>query len=376
MFGKKITIFKIFGFTVSIDLSWFLIFILITWSLATGVFPSQFSSLSKMAHWIMGVSAALGLFLSVVLHELMHSLIARRYGQPMKGITLFIFGGVAEMEEEPPNPKAEFSMAVAGPITSVFIALIFFGLSVLVKNTGVPVAIYGILRYLFFINGALAAFNLVPAFPLDGGRILRSAIWKSKKNLKRATRITSRIGIGFGFLLIALGVVTFLFGGFIGGMWWFLVGLFLINAARSSYQQLLIRRALEGEKVSRFMRTDTITVTPEITIHELVENYVYKYHFKLFPVVKNGKLIGCITTKQIKQVERSEWETRRAKDLAENCTEINSVHPDTDAIKVLGQMSRNNMSRLMVVEDDTLLGIISLKDMLKFISLRVELEQQ
>jgi len=374
MFGKKIRLFKILGFTVDLDLSWFLIFLLITWSLATGVYPSQFSGLSKLAYWLMGAASAIGLFLSVILHELMHSIIARRYGLPMKGITLFIFGGVAKMEDEPPSPKAEFSMAVAGPVTSIVIAAIFYGLSLLAKGSFVPVAIHGVLRYLGFINGLLAAFNLIPAFPLDGGRILRSAIWKSKKNLRQATFITSRIGIGFGFVLIGLGVVSFLFGSFIGGMWWFLIGIFLINAARSSYQQLIVRKALEGEKVSRFMKADPITVPPELSIQELVEDYVYTYHFKLYPVVKNGKLVGCVTTKQVKDVDRSQWDSTTIGDIVTGCSDENSVSPDEDAVKVLGRMNRNSISRLMVVEDSRLLGIIALKDMLKFISTRVELE--
>jgi Zn-dependent protease/predicted transcriptional regulator len=375
LFGKKITLFKIAGFTVSIDLSWFLIFGLVTWSLATGVFPPRFGNLPKYIYWIMGISGAFGLFLSVVLHELMHSLIARRYGVPMKGITLFIFGGVAEMEDEPPSPNAEFTMAIAGPITSGIIALISFGISMAIKGTSIPVSVYGVFRYLAFINLALAAFNLVPAFPLDGGRVLRSAIWKSSKNLKRSTLITSRIGMGFGFLLIGFGLLTFILRNFVGGMWWFLIGLFLINAARSSYRQLLFRRVLEGEKVSRFMNTDTVTVPPHISLYELVEGYIYKFHYKMFPVVENGKLTGCISTKQLNDIPKSEWKDHTVEEIANHCSEDNSVSPDTDAVKVLGKMHRTGMSRIMVVEGGRLLGVVSLKDLLKFISIRIELEE-
>jgi len=374
MFGRKIDLFKIFGFRVSIDLSWFLIFVLIVWSLAMNVFPSYFSGLSKITYWIMGFAGAFGLFFSVILHELSHSLIAKRHGLPMTGITLFIFGGVAEMQDEPPSPRAEFYMAAAGPLTSIVIALIFLGLSFVIKDTIKPV--YGVFRYLALINGALAAFNLIPAFPLDGGRILRSAIWKSKNNLKKATYISSRIGLVFGVVISGLGFVTFLFGNFVGGVWWFLIGMFLINAARMSYQQLLMRRALEGEKISRFMERETVTVPSYTTFQDLVENFFYKFHYKMFPVVDDGKLLGCINTKQLKSVPREEWETRTVGELCYKCTGENTVSPDADAMKVLSIMNRTGISRLMVVKDSKLIGIITLKDLLKFISLRVELEEE
>lgn len=376
MFGKKIVLFKILGFTVSLDLSWFLIFVLVAWSLAMSLFPAYFGDLSTLTYWLMGIAGALGLFLSVVFHELTHSLVARRFGLPMRGITLFVFGGVAEMQDEPPSPKAEFVMAVAGPLSSGALALFFFGASSLMEN-GVPASVYGVARYLAFINGALALFNLLPAFPLDGGRMLRSALWRWKKSLKTATYIASRIGLAFGAGIIALGVVSFLFfGNFVGGMWWFLIGMFLIHAARSSYQHLILRKALEGERVSRFMKSDPVTVPPNLSVQQLVEDYFYKYHFKLFPVVEKGRLVGCVSTKQLKNIPRNEWKERPIGDIIDQCSDENSVSPDTDAVKVLGTMNRKGVSRLMVTDDGELQGIISLKDMLKFISLRVELEER
>jgi Zn-dependent protease/predicted transcriptional regulator len=375
MFGRKITIFKIAGFKVSIDLSWLLIFALVTWTLATGLFPKRVGGLPATTYWIMGVAGALGLFASVVLHELTHSLIARRFGLAMRGITLFIFGGVAEMEEEPPTPKAEFSMAIAGPIASGVLALIFLGIGELTKGAQAHVSVYGVFRYLAFINLALAGFNLIPAFPLDGGRVLRSAIWKSSNNLRKSTLTASRIGTGFGYLLVGLGVVTFLLRNFVGGMWWFLIGIFLINAARSSYRQLIIRKVLEGERVSRFMNAEPVTVSPHLPLSELVENYFLKFHYKMFPVVEDGKLVGCITIKKLKDIPRSEWGQHTAGEMAIHCRDENSVGPDTDAVKVLGLMHRSGMSRLMVVEGEKLLGIITLKDLLSFISTRIELEK-
>lgn len=375
MITRQTQLFKIFGFTVSLDLSWFFILVLITWSLATGFFPSRYTSLSTPTYWIMGIAGALGLFMSIILHEMSHSIVARRYGIPIRGITLFLFGGVAQMEDEPPSPQAEFSMAVAGPIMSILIALLCLGLSRLFYNTGIPVAIYGVLRYLAFINGALALFNIIPAFPLDGGRILRSIIWKTKNNLKSATYIASRIGSIFGFVLIGVGVVSVLTGSFVGGMWWFLIGLFLNNAARSSYRQLLMRTIFMGEKVSRFMKTDIVTVSPKISVQELVDDYVYRYHYKMFPVLEDGELRGCVTTQLLKKIPRSEWENRTVGELAEQCSQENSVSLDMDALKMLGIMNRTGRSRLMVVEGKKLVGVITLKDMLQFMSLKVELEE-
>jgi Zn-dependent protease/CBS domain-containing protein len=374
MFGKKIELFKLFGFQVSIDWSWILIAILITWSLSTGWFPFQYEDLSTGTYWAMGIVGALGLFLSIIAHEMSHSLVARRYGLPMKGITLFIFGGVAQMDREPPTPKAEFMMAVVGPISSFLIALIFYWIHALGKQSGWSQPVNGVVLYLAMINGLLGAFNLIPAFPLDGGRILRSILWKVKKNLRWATRVSCWIGSAFGIFLIILGVFSILRGSFVGGMWWFLIGLFLRSAASMSYQQLLIRKALEGEPVKRFMSTDPVTVPPSLSLAQLVEDYVYKYHFKMYPVVDSGKLVGCVTTRQVKEVPREQWPQKRVADIAVACSRENMIDSGADAMKALSTMSRNQASRLMVVDDHRLTGVISIKDLMNFIALKVELE--
>jgi Zn-dependent protease/CBS domain-containing protein len=376
MFGKRISLFKLFGFEVRIDLSWIIIAVLITWSLAQGLFPFYFKNLSVETYWIMGIVGALGLFLSIIVHEFSHSLVARRQGMTMKGITLFIFGGVAEMGDEPPDAKAEFKMAIVGPLSSIAIALIFFGLYSAGKHGGWPAPVRGVIGYLAMINGLLAAFNLIPAFPLDGGRVLRSILWGLKKDLRWATHITSWIGSAFGILLIIYGVYNFLRGNFIGGMWWFLIGMFLRGAAQMSYRQLLTRKALEGEQVRRFMNSDPVSVTPNLTVDGLVEDYIYKYHFKFFPVVEQGdRLMGCITTAEVKKVPKEEWSQRTVGEVATQCSRDNTIEPQEDAVKALSIMNRNNMSRLMVVENGRLVGIIALKDMLKFLSLKVELDR-
>jgi len=374
MFRKSIKLFKLLGFEVKIDASWIILAALIIWSLSTGLFPFQYQNLSIRTYWLMGIVGALGLFLSIIAHELSHSVVARKYGMPMKGITLFIFGGVAEMNEEPVSPKSEFVMAVVGPLSSLIIAFILYGIY-LTSGSIIPAPVKGVVRYLAWINGILALFNMLPAFPLDGGRVLRSFLWQWKKNLQTATRIASKIGSGFGVALIVLGVFNIFYRNFIGGMWWVLIGMFLYNAAGMSYRQLLVRNALEGEPVDRFMNTDPMTVRTGMSIDTLVDGYVYKHHYKMFPVVDDDKLVGCITTRQIKEVRRENWAQTRVGDIAEGCTEDNTISPGTDAVKALRKMRQTGSSRLMVVEEkDKLAGIIALKDIMNWLSFKMDLE--
>lgn len=374
MFGKTFDLFTIFGFKIRLDVSWFVVAVLITWSLAAGVFPQLSPGLSTTAYWIMGAAGALLLFASVVAHELSHALVARRFGIEMKGITLFIFGGVAEMSDEPPSPKAEFWVAIAGPIASVGVAAAFYAF---VTAATLPAAVRAVVGYLAGINLILAVFNLIPAFPLDGGRILRSALWHWKGSLRWATRITSAIGAGFGYLLIGLGVLQLVVGGpgaFVSAMWMALIGLFLRSAAQMSYQQLLLRRVLEGEPVGRFMHRDPVCVPRHLSVEELVSDYVYRHHYKLYPVVDDGRLVGCVTTRRVKELPREEWGRTSVGVLADECTAENSIAPDADAMDALSRMSRGRASRLMVVDAGRLVGIITLKDLLEFFSLKIELE--
>ena len=377
MFGRRINLFRLFGFQVRIDLSWIIIAALVTWSLAVGVFPFRYKYLAPEMYWLMGVVAAIGFFLSIVVHEMFHSIVAGKFGIPMKGITLFVFGGVSEMGEEPKSAKAEFWMALVGPLSSVALALVFYGIHVLSVQREWLEPIDGVLFYLAYINGLLAVFNLIPAFPLDGGRILRAILWGIKKNLRWATRVSSGIGYGFGVLLVFLGIFKFFSGDLIGGIWSFLIGMFLQNAARASYQQLLVRKLLEGESVRRFMKTDPVVVPPSTSVQELVEDYIYKYHFKMFPVVEGTeKLIGCITTKQVQQVPREEWNKVMVRELATQCSSDNTIEPEADATKALSMMAQTDSGRLIVIEKGRMVGIITLKDMLKFLSLKMELEQE
>jgi Zn-dependent protease/predicted transcriptional regulator len=373
MFGRQIKLFRLFGFTVRIDVSWLVIAFLIVWSLASGLFPYYYRGLSRNTYWWMGVAGAIGLFVSVVFHEFWHSLIARRYGLPISGITLFIFGGVSEMTNEPQRPGIEFAMALAGPVSSFVLSAIFYGVAVSGRGVwSLPVG--AVLMYLAYINGLLGLFNLLPAFPLDGGRVLRSVLWRLSGDLRRATRIAAGIGNGFGIAMIVLGIVTFVTGNVIGGIWWFLIGMFLRNASLMSYRQLLVRRALEGEHVDHFMKPDMVTVSPSVTLARLIDDYIYKYHYKMFPVVDNQRLLGVVTINQLGRVPREEWQRRTVGEIAVTCTEGNTIEPDADATRALEKMSRTGASRLIVTDHGKLRGILALKDLLKFLSIKFDLQ--
>jgi Zn-dependent protease/predicted transcriptional regulator len=374
MLGKPIHLFTLFGFSIRIDYSWFFLLIIVTWSLATQAFPVWYHGLSSATYFIMGLIGAFGLFASIVLHELSHSVVARHHGVVMRGITLFIFGGVAEMTDEPPSARAEFQVAIAGPIMSIVIALVCFLVYLTGHNHGWSDAVNGVFAYTALINGVLVLFNMIPAFPLDGGRVLRAILWGRSRNLMNATRISSRIGVGFGFVLIGLGILRALTGDLIGGVWSFLIGMFLRGAANMSYRQLLMRQSFEGQTVRRFMKADPVTVPADTPLRTLVTDYVYRYHFKMFPVMNGDYLVGCITTRMIKDIPTDEWSNRTAGDVAERCNSDNSIGPDVPALAALMQMSRTGVSRLMVVDGAGLVGIITLKDLLQFLSLKTELE--
>ncbi len=374
MFGKRITLFRLFGFSVHLDASWIFIALLVTWSLSMGYFPQAYEGLSPSAYWTMGVIGALGLFASIIFHEFWHSFVARRYGLPMKGITLFLFGGVSEMGEEPRDPKTEFLMAIAGPISSVVLGFGFYLLFAWGQGFDWPVAILGILGYLAFINWILAVFNMLPAFPLDGGRVLRSALWKWKDDLHWATQKASKFGSGFGMMLMILGVLSLFAGNAVGGVWYFIIGIFLRGAAQSTYRQLLVRDALEGKKVRDLMQTDPVTAPPSISIRELVEDYMYKYHFKMFPVAQDGRMLGCISSRKIKEIPREEWDSLSVSAALDICSAENTVSPQTDASMAFELMNRTGNSRLLVIEGDRLVGVITLKDLMGLFAMRSELE--
>ncbi len=375
MFGKRIKLFKLLNLQVNIDLSWVILALLIAWSLSTGYFPFRFGGLSSGMYWLMGTVGAIGLFLSIIVHEFAHSLVARGQGMPMQGITLFIFGGVAEMGKEPPGPRAEFLMASVGPLTSFVLALFFYGILLVSAGSGLPLPIIGVLTYLSFINVVLAVFNLIPAFPLDGGRVLRSALWGIKADLGWATRVSSGIGVFFGLLLMGYGFLSMFDGNLIGGMWMILIGMFLQSAARMSYQQLRVRRMLEGEPVRSFMQPDPITVSASASVERLVRDYIYRHHLKMIPVSDSGKLEGCVFAQQVKEIPREQWPVRTVGELVKPCGEGSTIGPQIDAAELISRSGRTGSTRFIVVEGDRVVGAVSLRDIMNAVSMKMDLER-
>jgi Zn-dependent protease len=374
VFKNNITLFNFLGFRIRINISWIIIAVLITWSLSTGFFPYYYKGLSTAQYWIMGTLTAIGFFASIIFHELCHSIVARHYGLPIRNITLFLLGGVAEITEEPKTPKIEFMVAIAGPVASLVLGFAFYGISLGAAGIGISPFLTGIINYLAIINWILAAFNMLPAFPLDGGRIFRSALWKYRGDLRWATNIASQTGSLFGILLMIFGLLDMFTGNLIGGIWYFIIGLFMKSAAQMSYQQLMIKQKLEGKTVASLMLINPVTVSPDISVRELVENYIYRHHFKMYPVVEGDRLIGCVHMNKVKEIDRAKWEEHKVRELAMDCSGDNTISPQEDVTDAMTLMNKTGNSRLMVVEKGELRGIIAQKDIMGYLSIRMEME--
>jgi Zn-dependent protease len=369
--ARRIKLFKLLGFQVQVEWTWLFLAAWMTWSLASDVFPADVQGLGPFSYWWMGALGTLGLLASIVFHELWHSLVARRYGIAIEGITLFIFGGVAELKEEPASPRTEFLLALAGPASSALLGFLALGARELARVVSVGPGTTTVLSYLMSINFTLAAFNLLPAFPLDGGRMLRAAVWRWRRDLRWATQLAAWIGTLLGNLLLGVGTLLLFLGSLVNGIWMIVVGLYLRSASRQSYRQLSIRLALAGERVERFMIPDPIMVPHDTSLTELVEEYVYKHQFKSFPVVDGLRLVGCVSAHALDTVPQSQWAQRTAGDLAQTCGAEDTIPGGVDAMQALTQMSRTGQGQLMVVEGDRLVGMVMLQDLLEFLSLRL-----
>jgi Zn-dependent protease/predicted transcriptional regulator len=374
MFGRRLPLIRLLGFEIRFDLTWLILVALIIWTLSAGYFPATYADLSRATYFWMAVLGAIGVIASIVVHELAHSVVARRFGIEIHGITLFAFGGAAEMVSEPPTPKAEFWMAAAGPITSLAIAALFWLIAIVLQAAGTPEPFIAVLAYLSGINIILAIFNLVPGFPLDGGRMLRAILWWWKRDLHWATRVAAAVGGGFGLGLVLLGLLNVLSGNLVGGLWMFLIGLFLRAAASSSYQALVTREALSGIPASQLMTRQPVTVLPDTRITDLIEEYFLGRYLKFVPVTSGDRLLGFVDVRAAKAVPREEWPHRHIDDIMTPASPDNTIRPDTDAATALEQMQRTGNSRLLVVESDRLMGILALKDMMRVIGLRSDFE--
>jgi Zn-dependent protease/CBS domain-containing protein len=374
MFTNRIPLFTLFGIKVGLDYSWFLLAILLVWSLSAGYFPWALPGLDTATYLWMGIVGAAGLFGSIIFHEYCHALVARRYDLPISRITLFIFGGVAEMDDEPRTAASEFWMAIAGPIGSFVLAAAMF---VLVAGGlfALDSPIAAVVGYLAFINLILAIFNLLPAFPLDGGRILRAAVWWFTGSFQKATRIAAATGSVLAIALIGLGVINIIGGAFVQGIWQMLIGFFVYSAANASRAHAELRGSLHGIPVSRIMRRDCVTVPADTPVQKLVEEYFYRHFYKVFPVVDgSGRPVGVIGLKDVANASRDDWRSVRTSDIMKPLTQDNTVSSDAPAYKVLQQMQRRQNSRLLVTDGQTLKGIITMRDIMSYLAVRDELD--
>jgi Zn-dependent protease/predicted transcriptional regulator len=373
VFAYRIKLFALFGFQVWIDASWLLIATLVAWTLAVAVFPAAIPSLAVVTYWWMAIAGTIGLLFSIVFHETAHSLVARRYGIEIRGITLFVFGGVAEMPSEPTSARAEFLMALAGPVASLALAAMLLVLAAAIDWLGGPQTIAVVVGYTGQLNLVLGLFNLVPAFPLDGGRMMRAALWGWRQDIAWATRIAATFGNGFGLLLIALGVLDVLRGNFIGGMWLFLIGMFVRAAASAGYQQTMAQRILADVSVAQVMTPEPIAVAPDLSIERFVEDYLYRFHHREFPVAQKGVLVGRIGTRQVAAIDRDLWPRTAVSAVALGCTREDTIAPEAGASQAMAQMAGSGRMHLFVVSEGSLVGVVSQHDLMQLLSVKLEL---
>lgn len=367
---------SIFGFEIRIDLSWFIIFFLILWTLTASLFPQTYPGLSTATYIAMGIVGTLLFFASLLAHELSHSLVAKAKGIPVEGITLFVFGGISKTRMDAESPGDEFQIAGIGPLVSLILAASFGLIWWLGANAGWNVAITGVVRYLAVINLALAIFNLLPGFPLDGGRLFRSIVWKVTGSLKKATRIASWGGKLLSYLIIALGVVQLFGGNLLGGLWLILIGWFLNNAAEMSYQQLLIQSSLEGVRARELMTPHPETVPPDLSLQTLVDEYFLRRRYQAFPVTQDDHPVGIITLNQVKETPREEWKIRTVETTMKPARDSVIVRPDEKMERVLQKMQESGARRVLVTRNSHLEGIITANDVANWLQRRRDLERQ
>jgi Zn-dependent protease/predicted transcriptional regulator len=363
MFSNAIQLFSINGFKIRLDPSWFIIAALVIWSLSQQYFPSILPGASQTRYFIMSLVAMLCFFASLLLHELAHSVVARSFGVEIKNITLFIFGGVAELESEPQSATAEFTIALAGPAMSLSLA---FGFWVLAQVSSIAYPAEAptlVLSYLALLNLILAIFNLVPAFPMDGGRVLRAYLWHRSGDILSATETAAKSGRTFAYLLMAFGLWSLFQGAVVTGLWQLMIGGFVLMAARSSYQTQLARLAFDHKSVRDLMTENPITVGPEVTLSEFVNKIMLQSGVSFVPVVDAGMLLGHMGPAVLSAIDRENWGSIRVGDVFSGLDDASAVAPDVSVQDLIALIGKTGRRKFMVVDDHKLLGVISLSDL-------------
>jgi len=364
----------IMGIPVRIHYTLWLVFLLIAWTLAYGYMPQQYPGLSTLTYWTIGIASAVVLFVSVLVHELSHSYIAKKNGLPIARITLFFFGGVSEMTEEPQDAGLEVRMAAAGPLMSFVIAGVLGGFWYVSEALHLPIVITATVGYGALINAVLGAFNLLPAFPLDGGRVFRGSLWMHSKNLISATRIATRVSEGFSLLMMLGGFVAIIFGYFLDGIWFVVLGWFLKSGAETSLRQTLVGETLSGVTITDIMTRQILTVPPDITLQQLVSDYFLVHPHGGYPVVQDGRLLGLITLDSVRAIPK---EARGYETVVKAMVPLERtlvVQPNLSALDALQRMAREKAERLLVTQDGRLVGVVTQGDLMRAIRTRQDLE--
>lgn len=359
---------RLFGISLVVHYSWFFIFALVTWSLTTGYFPVAYPDWSLTASIIASLVTSLLFFASVLAHEMMHSIVAKSAGIPVNSITLFIFGGVAEISEEPREPKVELKIALAGPLTSIVLGAFFIGIW-LILPAGLEWLI-AISFWLGWINLVLAGFNLLPGFPLDGGRVLRSILWWRSGDLNHATRWAANIGRGLGFAFIFGGVWLLISGAFINGLWLAFIGWFLINAATRSYQQSALQHRLQGHKVREIMNRNCTAVPPDISIDRLVNDYFLPLGNRCLVVSEGSRTQGVVSFQNVRALPRRQWAGKTVADVMTPLDKIKQVSPDDDLATVFAVLAEQGINQLPVVENGNIIGMVGRDNLVSFMNTR------
>jgi len=360
------------GIRIRVDQSWFIAFFLFSWTLSEGYFPFQAPNYSTIVYWVFGVLSALALFGSVLVHELSHCAVARRMGVPVRQITLFIFGGVSEMAQSHSNsPGSEFRITIAGPLASVGLGALFGGLAYALAGSIGRIESEA-LRYLTYVNFLLALFNLIPGFPLDGGRVLRSYLWYRSGSLVQATRLASGIGAAFATAMMGLGLVGVVTGRFMIGIWLFVIGLFLKKSAENEYRSFQLRSTLEHLKVSDIM-SPPVAVNKGTTITDMINHYVFHYHDRVFPVVDRGRFIGMIDLRKLRKVPAAEWPNTYIDAYMADSSDYCVLDPDMDARETMRLLLECPLPKAPVVRNDVLLGFLTRTDLVEVIALKNDL---
>ncbi len=360
---------RILGIPIGLDYSWFLIFLLLTWSLATSYYPTEFTNWPAAQYWMVAAVTAIFFFGSVILHELGHSLVAKHYKIKVRSITLFIFGGVSQIESESPNATAEFWIALAGPATSFALAILF-GLLQLITGTMSP--LLALTKYLTYINGSLALFNLIPGFPLDGGRVFRAIVWGITNNLHRATQVAANLGRFIAFLFILLGVWQIFAGNLGNGLWIAFIGWFLESAANSELRQQTIHDLLAGHHVADVMRKDYTVVAPGEFLEHLVNEHILGSGLRSLIVELEGKVVGLLTLHNLQAVPRADWSTTTAAQAMLPVATMKVIRPDTELRDALGEMDRDGVNQLPVMIGDQLQGVLGRDDVISLLRTTAE----